>query len=55
MWTGPLLNWWTYGAPDVVPPSSDFWNARTGDSSLQGGEIDLKSIFIIFILGTLIC
>lgn len=48
MFFGPGINWWYFGSPDIVPPSSSFWNANTGMSGLAGGDIDLISIFLIF-------
>lgn len=55
MFFGPGINWFSWGAPDITPPSSDFWCARTGDSSMQGGQIDIRSILILATLGSFLC
>lgn len=49
-----MINWWNWGAPPFVPPDpgdNKFWNARTGDSGLAGGDIDLHSWFLFFLIG----
>jgi hypothetical protein len=54
MWFGVGINWWVRGAADPTPPvPGDFWCARTGDSSMCGGQIDLRNWFIFFVTGVL--